>query len=408
MEQDRNENLVDQDSSVENEQKTEVLQDEQSACDPDSDVNASADRGFLCEEETADLPIDLFEEEEPFFSPVDDSALRVKAGKRFFSKIGFAWAIYTFVFLLSATGIAFAVKRVAPSLLESSFFEYFVPPVCLYVLGLPILLLLCNGVKGEKPEKKKIGFGAWMLYLFVCIGVMNVGARISQVLIGIFSLFGIDAMPETLGEMDTPGFIMYFIYCVIIAPLGEELVYRKLLIDRTGKFGCLVSVLLSGLTFGFMHGNLFQLFFACFVGAVLAYLYFHTGNLWLTIGIHAVINLISVFSYLINMKLNPLIEAASDLTTFVADVLNNDLVLLFIADYGFALIGLLLISQLYTAGVACAIALPLAFRKSISFDKGTEIIPRGKGFSVIFVNAGMIVLFLIYFAEIVMSLLPNK
>ena len=245
MEQDRNENLVNQDSSVENEQKTEVLQNEQSACDPDSDVNASADREFLCEEETADLPIDLFEEEEPFFSPVDDSALRVKAGKRFFSKIGFAWAIYTFVFLLSATCIALAVKMFAPSLAESTFIQNLLPPVCLYLIGLPILLLFCNGVKGEKPEKKKIGFGAWMLYLFVCIGMMYAGSQISQVIVGILSLFGIDAMPETLGEMDTPGFIMYFIYCVIIAPLGEELVYRKLLIDRTGKFGCLVSVLLS-------------------------------------------------------------------------------------------------------------------------------------------------------------------
>ena len=406
MEHDRNENLVNQDSSVENEQKTEVLQDEQSACDPDSDVNASEDREPLCEKEIADLSIDLFEE--PSFSPVDDSALRVKAGKRFFSKIGFVWAIYTFVFLLSASCIALAVKMLAPDLAESMFFENALAPIALYVVGLPILLLFCTGIKkGEAPQKKKIGFGAWLLYLFVCIGMMYAGSQISQVLIGIFSLFGVDAMPETLGAMDTPGFIMYFIYCVIIAPLGEELVYRKLLIDRTRKFGCLVSVLLSGLTFGFMHGNLFQLFFACFVGFVMAYLYFHTGNIWLTIGIHAVINLISVFSYLINLKLAPMLEAASDVTAFISDVVSNDLVLLFVADYGFALIGLLLISQLYLAGFACAIAIPLAFRKSISFDKGTETLPRGKGFSVIFINAGMIVLFLIYLTEIVLSLLPN-
>lgn len=407
MEHDGNENLELQENCVENKRATEDAQGGQNACAPDGDAIAHVDQDPLCGGEAVDLSADLLEEEDLPFSLADENALRAKAGKRLLSKIGFAWAVYTFLFLLSATCIALAVKTFAPSIAESAFFDNLLPPVALYVIGLPILLLICIGVKGEAPEKKRIGFGTWMLYLFVCIGVMNVGAQISQILIGIFSIFGIDAMPETMGAMDAPGFITYFLYCVIIAPLGEELVYRKLLIDRTRKFGCMVSMLVSGLTFGFMHGNLFQLFFAFFVGFVLAYLYYHTGNLWLTIGIHAAINLISVFSYLINLKLEPLLEAASDIEAFVADVLSNDLVPLFVADYGFALIGLLLISQLYTAGVACAVAIPLAFRKSISLDKGAEPLPRGKRFSAVFVNAGMIVLFTIYFAEIVLSLIPK-
>jgi membrane protease YdiL (CAAX protease family) len=34
------------------------------------------------------------------------------------------------------------------------------------------------------------------------------------------------------------------IFTVVIAPIGEEFVFRKLIIDRTAKYGCFISVML--------------------------------------------------------------------------------------------------------------------------------------------------------------------
>ena len=247
-----------------------------------------------------------------------------------------------------------------------------------------------------------------MACLLICLGLMQIGARISTVVMGILTaLFGLEGQVVEDMIMDGPGFAMYFVYSVIIAPIGEELVFRKLLIDRTKQYGCLISALLSGLTFGFMHGNLNQLFFAFGVGLVLAYIYYTTGNVWYTVAIHAAVNLISgVLSYLLSVKLYPLLEAFNSVSLEpeeILEIVENVSIL----EYAPVLFGMMLMSQLMLTAVACAIALPIALKKHIVLEKGSVCLPRGKRFSIIFLNAGVIVMFLVYFAEIVMNLFAN-
>ena len=49
-----------------------------------------------------------------------------------------------------------------------------------------------------------------------------------------------------------------FLYMVICAPILEEYIFRKLIVDRTVKYGQGVAIVLSGLMFGLFHGNLNQ------------------------------------------------------------------------------------------------------------------------------------------------------
>ena len=77
---------------------------------------------------------------------------------------------------------------------------------------------------------------------------------------------------------------------VVLAPVFEELVFRKVLVDRVLPFGEWPAILFSGITFGLFHGNLTQFFYAALLGMVLAYVYIRTGNILYTIGIHACIN----------------------------------------------------------------------------------------------------------------------
>ena len=78
----------------------------------------------------------------------------------------------------------------------------------------------------------------------------------------------------------------------ILAPILEELFYRKLVIDRLRVFGDLPAILLSGVTFGLIHGNFEQLFYATAVGLVFAYIYLNTGHVRYTMLLHMVINLV--------------------------------------------------------------------------------------------------------------------
>jgi len=77
------------------------------------------------------------------------------------------------------------------------------------------------------------------------------------------------------------------------APVFEELIFRKVLIDRTIKYGEYVSIVLSGMMFGLLHGNFQQFFFAALIGMLFAYIYIRTGRVRYTIFLHMAINLSS-------------------------------------------------------------------------------------------------------------------
>ena len=77
---------------------------------------------------------------------------------------------------------------------------------------------------------------------------------------GIGSLIQHEVANPINDVINNSGLIANLIIITIIAPIFEELTFRKLLIDRTIKYGGTISVLLSGLLFAFFHGNLSQFF----------------------------------------------------------------------------------------------------------------------------------------------------
>ncbi len=85
---------------------------------------------------------------------------------------------------------------------------------------------------------------------------------------------------------------------VIIAPIAEEFIFRRLLLNRIRIFGDTAAILIGGAAFGLFHGNLHQTFYAFALGAVFTAIILMTNRLRYTIAIHMLINGISVFSTL--------------------------------------------------------------------------------------------------------------
>ena len=79
----------------------------------------------------------------------------------------------------------------------------------------------------------------------------------------------------------------------ILAPIFEELIFRKLIIDHVLKYGELAAMLLSGIMFGMFHGNFTQFFYATALGIFFAYVYIRTGKLRYPIFYHMMVNLSS-------------------------------------------------------------------------------------------------------------------
>jgi membrane protease YdiL (CAAX protease family) len=299
--------------------------------------------------------------------------------------------------------IQLAAYSLNPDFLESTLFLNLLSPVSIYLFGLPALLIVIGPLKAKAPEKKKMKLSVWLMILIICFGVMYIGAYVSELFmsgIEVVSQFFESEVPDNNLDslVDLDNLWITAIGVVVIAPIGEELVFRKLLIDRLSRFGAFVSIFLSALIFGLMHGNFYQFFYAFGVGLVFGYVYYTTANVFLTIGMHMVVNFLgSIVSVLLTSGLQDMLtalEGASDEDVFA--VLESNIWTVF---------GTLAFFFFILAAVVCAIVLPIVFRKRIVLEKGEDRLPRGKGFSTVVGNAGMIAMLAIYGVEFVLSLI---
>ena len=145
---------------------------------------------------------------------------------------------------------------------------------------------------GATVDKPVFHGGHWVLLLIMGFGFMHGGGILGNIIMAILSeVLDYDYANALNTIVEQSPLWATFLGTCICAPLGEELLFRKLLIDRTRRYGDLPSILLSGFLFGLFHGNLFQFFYAAMVGMVMAYIYTRTGRYLLCVAMHAVINL---------------------------------------------------------------------------------------------------------------------
>lgn len=77
---------------------------------------------------------------------------------------------------------------------------------------------------------------------------------------------------------------------VILAPIMEELIFRKLVLDRLAGYGPAVAMSVSALVFGLAHGNFYQFFYAFLLGLIFAYIYLRTGKVRYSMMLHMMVN----------------------------------------------------------------------------------------------------------------------
>jgi len=219
--------------------------------------------------------------------------------KKLFSGLGggyvlFMVLIYLFQLLLT---LPFALLKKEPQISVMML----ISEVAMYGCAFPVLYLwLKRFPKWELKRNHKMPLKDFLLWLLFSYGISYIANLASQFLMyavaaatGITKTNPVDQMIQTL----TP--VSLFFYVVIVAPLMEELIFRKLLIDRMIPYGQKAAVIVSGVAFGLFHGNFFQFFYACILGMIFAYLYTETGTMWYGVMIHGAINFTGGFLSLI-------------------------------------------------------------------------------------------------------------
>lgn len=142
-----------------------------------------------------------------------------------------------------------------------------------------------------KPEKRKAGAGFLAVGFLICISALFIGNLMGLGLMSMVSFVSGKPMVNPIAEMlkNLSGWSI-FLTMVILAPVCEEILYRKVLIDRIRQYGDRAAILVSGLVFALSHGNFYQFFYALGIGLVFGYVYIQTGKIRYTIGFHMAIN----------------------------------------------------------------------------------------------------------------------
>lgn len=137
-----------------------------------------------------------------------------------------------------------------------------------------------------KPINKKVYFWITLifpLYFFFIFGFVEL----------ICALFT-DFISDTSSEVYV--FDIYtFIYVVCLAPIGEELLFRGIILDGfSHRYSPFKAVFLSVLFFSALHYGA-QIASAAFLGLITGYLYYYTKSVWPGIVFHGLNNLFACF-----------------------------------------------------------------------------------------------------------------
>lgn len=162
-----------------------------------------------------------------------------------------------------------------------------------YLTGFPVMLGLFKNIPKVVIEKKKLKASEFVLYVVISVGVIGIGSMIGTLVHRfLLTALGIEdpLIVDQLLMSSAPRWLV-ILTVGILAPVFEELIFRKILIDHLINQGEYVCILVSGLLFGFAHGNFSQFFYAAGLGMVLALLYIRTGKIGYAIRIHMIINL---------------------------------------------------------------------------------------------------------------------
>lgn len=133
-------------------------------------------------------------------------------------------------------------------------------------------------------------FGMVMLFYSVSVVIQQI------VISGCFAAGFSPISEEYLSEEDlsVSYLVCDIIVTAILAPIGEELMFRGVILRRLCAVSQRFAIFASALIFGMMHGNLVQMILGFCVGLVFGYAAVKTGSLLLPIAGHIFVNTFAV------------------------------------------------------------------------------------------------------------------
>lgn len=267
----------------------------------------------------------------------------------------------------------------------------------LYMVGIPVGLWILRKLPARTPEDHKMPWSSYWALVPICMFLMYTGSFVGTLLSLLLSG---GTAENTVAELTSDTNPLKVVVMVILAPLLEEYLCRKQLIDRTRQYGEKTAVLLSALIFGLLHQNLYQFFYAFALGLVFGFLYLRTGRLRYTVFLHALFNFMGavVAPWFLSLY------TSEDLQNIPVTATTEELLELYRDILPELLLSLLYAMILFGCFIAGLILL-ITERKRLIWKESEEPLSRGTVFKTVYWNAGMVLFALLCLAAFVLVLL---
>ena len=325
--------------------------------------------------------------------------VRVKKGRYNFNVVTFGMFIFGIVAIFFQYVLSYILYIVAisyPQIRYADWLNYVFVLIPMYVFAFPICSLVFK-IAPKAPERDEKIPKSTLFAFFIMMIPMTL-------ILNIFSIFLADILSDgtatnPINEMVTEVNIWQVATVVILAPIVEEIIFRKLLIDRTRQFGEKLAIFFSAFCFGAFHMKIYQMLYAFAMGLLLAYIYTRSGRIKYTIGIHMIFNFCGS---VVPLTVTSLVSDE----TFAALEAGNTAILYTLPTsqvFGFMIYLLYLLVELglFIAGIV--IFIYFIVKKKFYFKPATMELPKEKRFSTAFLTIG----FLFFFAYCIYGTITN-
>lgn len=301
--------------------------------------------------------------------------------RKIFNRLGLILALDMVLWVGGQLLAAFLLDTFIPHAMDREWVFWLVTMGPQYLVAFPVTFKLCQHLPRRELYRHKMGKGqlvqVYAMAVFVSMIGNVIGMIITSVLTGVTNFdFTVDSTDIILEH----GLDWVFLVSVIIGPIIEEVLYRKLLMDRLVVFGDVTAILVSAIFFGFAHGNFSQFFYAFGLGLIFGFVYVRTGKLRYTIGLHMVFNFFGGFI--------PVAFAKKMSVTGLMDALDH-------IDFGviFNHLGVVLGFVAFELAVFCVgivgLVLLIINRKNFKVNRGEVQLSKGEVAKQFFTTPGM-------------------
>ena len=258
----------------------------------------------------------------------------------------------------------------------------------IYIPNLFFLLafwLVVRGIPKAGWQKERMSPASLLKAFAMMYAVTMVLSGIGSAVSGGIAPAGSDEQTAILDQVVGTGLLTGFLLPAVLAPVVEELIFRKMMIDRLHNYGETTVIVFTALCFALYHGNLTQAVYTFGVGLFLGYVYCKTGRMLHTLLMHVALNTLASSVLLLLPTLTAAGESGADRLILAAGGL------------------VLLMAVLIVAGFVLLIR---RFKKRdiVLDDSMAGAVPKGEVLRTVYLNPGVLLFILLSVAEIAADL----